>query len=179
MNCSLRIRERPRSLPGHAECREAASQDRLNSKGLRNCKSRRYSLRVESLTSRPNTDRRGTGTTAARIGLVLPFCVTEVFDPKPSKSAILSPANQCGTGVTEPLDRTNWRPTSQTSPVWIFAKRSPQLCRHSSFRARGVRRPTLDTMGDKPSSLSGQNVLLSLLTQHQANAFRVGVSRFV
>jgi len=34
VNCSLRIRERPRSLQVHADCQEAASQYRLNSKGL-------------------------------------------------------------------------------------------------------------------------------------------------
>jgi len=67
VKCSLRIRERPRSLLEHGECQEAESEDRLNSKGLRNGKSRRYSLRVEFLTSRQNADRRGTGTTAERI----------------------------------------------------------------------------------------------------------------
>jgi len=66
VKCSLRIRERPRSLLEHGECQEAESEDRLNSKGLWNGESRRYSLRVESLTSRQNTDRLGTGTTAAR-----------------------------------------------------------------------------------------------------------------
>jgi hypothetical protein len=45
--------ERPRSLLENAERQEAASQDRLNSKGLRNDESRRDSLRVESPTSRP------------------------------------------------------------------------------------------------------------------------------
>jgi len=41
MKCSLRIRERLHPLPGHAECQEASSHDRLNSKGLWNGKSRR------------------------------------------------------------------------------------------------------------------------------------------
>ena len=45
-----------RFLSEHAECQEAASQDRLNSKGLRNGESRRYWLRGESLTSRRKAD---------------------------------------------------------------------------------------------------------------------------
>jgi len=125
--------------------------------------------RISDVKTEYRSTRQGHDRSTHRFGLVLPFCVTAVFDPKPSKAAILHPANQCGNRVTEP-DRTNWRPTSQTSPVWIFAKRSPELCRHCSFRARGVRRPTLDTWAHKPSSLFGHNLLLSLLTQHQANA---------
>jgi hypothetical protein len=45
-----------RFLSEHAECQEAASQDRLNSKGLRNGESRRHSFRGESLTSRQKAD---------------------------------------------------------------------------------------------------------------------------
>jgi hypothetical protein len=48
--------DRLRFLPEHAECQEAASQDRLNSKGLRNGESRRHSFRGESLTSRQKED---------------------------------------------------------------------------------------------------------------------------
>jgi hypothetical protein len=66
MDCWPRIRERPPPAPRHAECQEASSQDHLNSKGVRNGKSPRYSLHVESLTSTPRTDRRGKGTTAPR-----------------------------------------------------------------------------------------------------------------
>jgi hypothetical protein len=44
-----------RSLPEHGECQEAASQDCPYSKGLRNGESRRDSLRVKSLTSRPQS----------------------------------------------------------------------------------------------------------------------------
>lgn len=43
-------RERPRSLPKHAERQEAASQDRPNSKELLNGESRSSSPRGESLT---------------------------------------------------------------------------------------------------------------------------------
>jgi len=50
---------RPRSLPKHAECQEAALQYHMNSKGLRNGKSRRHSFCGKSLTSRRKADWRG------------------------------------------------------------------------------------------------------------------------
>jgi len=43
----------------HVECQEAGSQNRLNSKGLRDGESHRYLLRVESMTSSRKKDRRG------------------------------------------------------------------------------------------------------------------------
>jgi hypothetical protein len=147
MNCSPRIRERPRSSPRHGECQEAASQDRLNLKGLRKWHispvfvARRISdVKTEYRWTRHRHDR-----STDRFGLVLPFRVTVVFDPKPSESAILHPVNQCGTRVTEPLDRTNW--AAHLPDGLDLCENIAKVSRHSSFRGRGVKRLILDTMG--------------------------------
>jgi len=133
--------------------------------------------RISDVKTEYRSTRQGHDRSTHRFGLVLPFCVTAVFDPKPSKAAILHPANQCGNRVTEP-DRTNWRPTSQTSPVWIFAKRSPELCRHCSFRARGVRRPT-GHMGAQTFFLIWTQPTSVSADPASGEGLRVGVFRFV
>ena len=76
--------------------------------------------RISDVKTEYRSTRHGHDRCTDRFGLALPFCVTVVFDPKPSKPAIPHPANQW-----VPESRSRW--TGRTGGTPPRRRRSGSL----------------------------------------------------